>query len=502
MAIYNLITLAKTSVDNYDYIQADNSVTTKNQKITLSSLFPSMATTGSSSESLWISTTNKNQLNFKGLKSADTKMTVTTASNNLVLTLVESAVDLSNCDNTTAGFLTSVDFTNSVTGENKVVNGGTGLNTILKGSLLYASSDDVLAATTVPTNGQVLIGNASTGIPVWATLTDGDNVTIAETAGAITINANLSNLAANLDMYDGSSTTYHIDTHSGAGWISGSGLAEGLTVDGDGKVFIGEGAPTAFYDDALNIFGGGIRFGNTADVTVKPNTPSSGVAGKHMSISGGASVGSASAGNITIDGGTAAGTGRGGNVVLTAGRDTSGGDDGTIIMRTYTAGSVVSAITIAAEGQQVSIDTGDLIMSTGNVYMRNSSNPDVIKYQGAPSNTDDGATAVSVGNILTGIVTCTPTADRSKSLDTAANLISGLSLNVDNDAFDFSFINLTTDGQDNVTLTNSGDSGNVTLIGNMVIHAQDAADDAVSIGVGRFRIRRTGSGAVTVYRIG
>ena len=131
--------------------------------------------------------------------------------------------------------------------------------------------------------------------------------------------------------------------------------------------------------------------------------------------------------------------------------------------------------------------------------MRSASFPQVIKYQGAPATTDDGTTAVSTANILTGIVQCTPTADRSKATDTATNLINGLFLNVDNDAFDFSFINLTTDGQDNVTLT--GGTG-VTLVGNMVIHAQDAADDAVSIGVGRFRVRRTGGSAVTIYRIG
>ena len=40
MAIYNLADLAKTSIDNYDYIQADNSVNTKRRKITLSTLFP------------------------------------------------------------------------------------------------------------------------------------------------------------------------------------------------------------------------------------------------------------------------------------------------------------------------------------------------------------------------------------------------------------------------------------------------------------------------------
>ena len=131
--------------------------------------------------------------------------------------------------------------------------------------------------------------------------------------------------------------------------------------------------------------------------------------------------------------------------------------------------------------------------------MRNSSYPDVIKYQGAPATTDDGTTVVSAANILTGIVECTPTADRSKATDTASNLISGLNLGSDGDSFDWSFINLTTDGADAVTLT--AGSG-VTLVGRMVIMAQDAAEDAIAEGVARFRIRRTGSSAVTMYRIG
>ena len=69
----------------------------------------------------------------------------------------------------------------------------------------------------------------------------------------------------------------------------------------------------------------------------------------------------------------------------------------------------------------------------------------------------------------------------------------------DGDSFDWSFINLTTDGADAVTLTAGSD---VTLVGRMVIMAQDAAEDAIAEGVARFRIRRTGSSAVTMYRIG
>ena len=71
-----------------------------------------------------------------------------------------------------------------------------------------------------------------------------------------------------------------------------------------------------------------------------------------------------------------------------------------------------------------------------------------------------------------------------------------------NDAFDFSLIRLATDGTSDITLTNTSDASNVTLVGNMKVKAQDDADDAGYAGVGRFRIRRTGSGAVTIYRIG
>ncbi|HAW80793.1 MAG TPA: hypothetical protein DCX27_14405, partial [Balneola sp.] len=72
---------------------------------------------------------------------------------------------------------------------------------------------------------------------------------------------------------------------------------------------------------------------------------------------------------------------------------------------------------------------------------------------GAQATTADSTAVVSAANIATGIIQCTPTADRSKATDTAANIISALSLDVDNDAADFSLINLATDGEQNVTLT-------------------------------------------------
>jgi hypothetical protein len=119
--------------------------------------------------------------------------------------------------------------------------------------------------------------------------------------------------------------------------------------------------------------------------------------------------------------------------------------------------------------------------------------------QGAEATAANDDTAVTAANILTGIIKCTPSTDRSKATDTAANLISTLGLTEDNASFDFVFINLATDGTSAVTLT--AGSG-ITLVGRMVIMAQDATEDAISEGVAQFRVRRTSSTAVTIYRIG
>ena len=490
--VTDLTTLAKTSVTDNDYFLVSNSASGSSKKLTVASMFPAISTAGTSSETLYTSATltNKNQIVFKGIKSGDTGLlTVTTSSNNILLTALEAGIDLSLCNNTTSGFLSSVDFTGTVTGECGVTNGGTGLSTITKGAMLYADATDSIKATSaMSTNGQILIGNATTGIPTLATLTAGasGNVTITNGAGAITIEATLSTLAGILDMANN-----NIDL--GTGYLSADGsTSQGIRVTG-ANAYIG--ASGAYHNnDILNIGGGGIRFSNTADVNIKPNDTTSSTAGKSITITGGNSA-SAVAGDISIVGGTASGH-NGGSVNITAGQGSA--TDGSIAMKTYTGSTATAALTIAPEGQNVTIDTGDLIMSTGNIYMRNSSNPDVIKYQGDQATTDDGTTAVSAANILTGIVECTPTAERAKNFDTASNLISGLSLGVDNDAFDFSFINLATDGTSDVTL---GTGTGVTLIGNMKIKSQDDADDAGYAGVGRFRIRRTGASAVKIYRI-
>ena len=388
MAIYDLVTLAKTSVDNYDYLQADNSVNFKTQRITIASLFPSMATTGAGGQDLWISVTNKNQLNLKGLTSADaTKLSVTTATNNLVLTLLEAGIDLDSCDNATAGFLKSLDFSSAVTGENAVVNGGTGLSTLAKGSVLYASDVDVISAATPATNGHILVHNTTTGVPAWAALSAGTNLTLdISSAGVLKLDAAYTTATAILDM-----GSYNIDLNTN--YISSDGsTSQGMRVSG-ANAYIG--ASASYFNNAkLNIGGGGIEFSDTSSITATAQT--GGTAGKDVTIKSGGSA-AAAAGNVYITGGTATGNGAGGSVVLQAGRDTSGSADGSVQLKTYTAGVATAGLTVSSEGQNVTANTGSFVVSGATKGLVHTGRTDAT--QGT------SATTAVVNNSSSGIIT-------------------------------------------------------------------------------------------------
>lgn len=90
-----------------------------------------------------------------------------------------------------------ISFSDITSGTLGVANGGTGI------------------ASTGYTNGQLLIGNGTTGGLVAATLTAGANVSITNSAGAITINSSaggFSGLTTNSYVYADSSTTMATDT--------------------------------------------------------------------------------------------------------------------------------------------------------------------------------------------------------------------------------------------------------------------------------------------------
>ena len=242
--ITSLSALAKTSVTANDYLLTANAVTPANNKFLLQDLFPTVNTLGTSSESLFVNITSKNTLNFKGIKSLNNILTVATASNNITLQVNEANIDLANCDNTTAGFLTTADLTSDVTGVLPIANGGTGVSTLGTNTFLYANSLGALTSLAFGTNGQIIIGR--TGLaPVMANLTAGSNITITNGSGTISIAATLATLANALN-----ASTYNI---YGFGWLSPDTSNRGIKFSGTGQTFIGSGTPTPFYSGDLNV---------------------------------------------------------------------------------------------------------------------------------------------------------------------------------------------------------------------------------------------------------
>ena len=109
--------------------------------------------------------------------------------------------------------------------------------------------------------------------------------------------------------------------------------------------------------------------------------------------------------------------------------------------------------------------------------------------QGAPANiTDGGSMIATAANVLTGIITATPTQARNIQMPTGANLDLATEWAI-GDSFDFSIITFAAYA---LTLTVNTD---VTIEG-------AAATGATSGSAARFRCRKSAAGVFIVYRIG
>lgn len=214
---------------------------------------------------------------------------------------------------------------------------------------------------------------------------------------------------------------------------------------------------------------------NTAGAafTVSAATGAGTGAGGQLGLSGGQGGASGNAGGAILYGGDGGATaGNGGNVNLTGGNATANNDDG---------GNV-----ILTPGTQHGSGV------PGAIYFRGAT----AVYQAAPTAKTTSAT-LTVAELSPGIITVNQGAGGTSALQlpTASALDAAFVNFTTNDAFDFSVINISTVAAEDASLTtNTG----LTLVGNMDIASNAAATDKSA---GRFRARKTGTGAWTFYRL-
>ena len=148
----------------------------------------------------------------------------------------------------------------------------------------------------------------------------------------------------------------------------------------------------------------------------------------------------------------------------------------TYVSPAFTNATIVT-IQAGASGAFYSTGTAPTIGNDGNW-----------QNQPAPANIADGASMVmTAAELLTSIITATPTAGRNIQLPTAAALEAATVFAID-DSFDFSLITLAAFA---LTLTvNTG----ITIVGSPATGAGSGA-------AARFRIRKTAANTFVVYRI-
>jgi len=149
---------------------------------------------------------------------------------------------------------------------------------------------------------------------------------------------------------------------------------------------------------------------------------------------------------------------------------------------TYVSGAFTNATNVTiqagASGAYFAVGVAPEISNNGNW-----------QPQGAPANIADGASMIATAaEVLTGIVTATPTTTRSIQLPTGANLDLATEWAI-GESFDFSVITLAA-----FALTITVNTG-VTIVGS-------AATAATSGASARFRVRKTAADTFIVYRIG
>tara|TARA_S200002703_G_scaffold133142_1_gene121195 strand:- start:1025 stop:2722 length:1698 start_codon:yes stop_codon:yes gene_type:complete len=176
--IENFPVIAKANINADHVLYVVNQVADTDHKFVLNSIFPTIANVGSAGQAIHNNISNTSQFNLRKLAATSTSsgaLTATThADGHLLISLVEASLDLSNCDNSTSGFITSVDLAADAGATVlPVANGGTGLSTITANSVLIGNGTSNVSTVDMSTKGHLLVGDGTGSPSTLAVGTDG-----------------------------------------------------------------------------------------------------------------------------------------------------------------------------------------------------------------------------------------------------------------------------------------------------------------------------------------
>lgn len=361
---------------------------------------------------------------------------------------------------------------------------------------------------TGPSIRTITIGNntGATAVAITSgtgsvTLTSADNIQLNSTGGITSSVVGTINLATS----SSSASAIILDAAFGGGGIFISSGAQGISMNSAGGLIgIGNGS------------GGNIQLGTAAvarTITLGNNTGvtalnlTSGTGGTSLNSTGAVIINSS--GN-TINLGTFADNfginiGTAGSRVINIG-NTNASSAVNIVSGSFGAtfgnDSSGGEIQIAASANAKTIRIGNV--TGGTRIFEKWGTGGYISYQPAPVALADAAATVTIANLLVGLLTISPTADRNITLPTAALSITGISTVSVDDCIDFRIMHLSTGVTDPIVNIVMGAGG--TAVGNMSIYPSvNNAGTYNYSGTATLRMRFTnvGSGteAYTIYRI-
>lgn len=232
--------ITKANVTSNHVLYLVNQLSDTDHKFVLNTIFPTISNVGSAGQAIHNGLTNISQFNLRKLAAASTSsgaLTATTHSDgHLLITLVEASLDLNNCNNSTSGFLSTVNLASNVGSTVlPVANGGTGLATITANSVLIGNGTSNVSTVDMSTKGHLLVGDGS-GSPTTLAVGTNGYFLVADSTQASGIKWNQTLGVAN------GGTGANTLTANGALIGNGTGAVTSVDMSTKGHLLVGDGS--------------------------------------------------------------------------------------------------------------------------------------------------------------------------------------------------------------------------------------------------------------------